>query len=129
RHARADAALRLELLGRRLLELPVAGLRDRPRRGRRVDRPVAGHRRLRGPPGVALPCAHRPRLPARRAGGGVVRGTSLPPLAGRGNASHRSASASLAPSAAKAPANVRRIQVSTAGREMTWLRIEAANRP
>jgi RimJ/RimL family protein N-acetyltransferase len=46
-----------------------------------------------------------------------------------GNGRYRSASASLAPSATKAAANVRRIQVSTRGREMTWLRIEAANSP
>jgi Bacterial DNA-binding protein len=42
---------------------------------------------------------------------------------------HRSASASLAPSATKAPAKVRPIQVKTRGREMTWFRIEAANNP
>ena len=42
---------------------------------------------------------------------------------------YRSASASFTPSATNAAAKVRRIQVSTRGREMTWLRIAAANRP
>ena len=46
-----------------------------------------------------------------------------------GEGGYRSASASLAPSATKAAAKVRRIQASTFGREMTWARIEAANRP
>jgi uncharacterized membrane protein YfcA len=41
----------------------------------------------------------------------------------------RSANASLAPSATKAPANARRIQVNTRGRAITWSRIEAANSP
>ena len=44
-------------------------------------------------------------------------------------ASQRSLVASLAPRATKAPANVRRIQVSTRGREMTWSRTAAANLP
>ena len=42
---------------------------------------------------------------------------------------YRSASASLAPSMTKAPAKVRRIHVSTFGRDTTWLRIEAAKIP
>ena len=41
----------------------------------------------------------------------------------------RSASASLAPSATNAAAKVRRIQVNTRGREMTWVRIDAAQSP
>src|SRR5262249_156996 len=50
-------------------------------------------------------------------------------LADHSNGFQRSASASLAPSAAKAPAKARRIQVNTAGREITLLRMAAANRP
>ena len=42
---------------------------------------------------------------------------------------HRSAKASFAPSATKAAAKLRRIQVKTRGREITWSRIEAANSP
>jgi RNA polymerase sigma-70 factor (ECF subfamily) len=41
----------------------------------------------------------------------------------------RSVNASLAPRAAKVPAKTRRIQVTTRGREMTWLRIAAAKYP
>ncbi len=44
-------------------------------------------------------------------------------------ARQRSAKASLAPSAPNAAAKLRRIQVKTRGREMTWSRIEAANNP
>ena len=51
------------------------------------------------------------------------------PAALAGARSQRSASASLAPSATNAAANVRRIQVRTRGRETTWLRIAAANSP
>ena len=60
---------------------------------------------------------------------GVLRGNpcsrTLPAVV----AAQRSASASLAPRAANAPAKVRRIQVSTRGREITWSRIAAANSP
>ena len=41
----------------------------------------------------------------------------------------RSAKASLAPSATNAPAKLRRIQVMTRGREITWSLIDAANSP
>jgi RNA polymerase sigma-70 factor (ECF subfamily) len=41
----------------------------------------------------------------------------------------RSVNASLAPRAAKVPAKTRRIQATTRGREMTWLRIAAAKYP
>ena len=59
-----------------------------------------------------------------------ARRLSLPPLRGRvGVGGHRSANASLAPRPTKAAANLRRIQVSTRGREMTWSRIAAANTP
>ena len=47
----------------------------------------------------------------------------------QGVAPHRSAAASFAPSATNAAAKLRRIQVSTRGREITWSRIEAANSP
>lgn len=64
--------------------------------------------------------------PARGAGRGRAVGQGYPvPLPGR----YPSASASLTPSAANAPANVRRIQVSTRGRATTWSRTAAANSP
>lgn len=43
--------------------------------------------------------------------------------------SQRSANARRTPRAANAVANVRRIQVKTRGREMTWFRSAAANLP
>ena len=47
----------------------------------------------------------------------------------RANTPQRSVSASLAPSATKAPANTRRIQVNTRGRETMWSRTAAGKEP
>ncbi len=62
RHARAAAVLGVQLLGDRFREQPVARLLGWPRRRRRVDRPLARHRRLCRPAGVALPCAYGAQL-------------------------------------------------------------------
>jgi hypothetical protein len=50
-------------------------------------------------------------------------------VAGGSPSAHRSANASLAPSATNAPAKARRIHVSTRGRAMTWRRTDAAQSP
>ena len=65
---------------------------------------------------------HARRRPARRAGDADADGAE-----GAGYSARDSAS--FAPSPTKAAAKVRRIHVSTRGREMTWSRTEAANSP
>jgi RNA polymerase sigma-70 factor, ECF subfamily len=63
--------------------------------------------------------------PDGRAAAADREGPHLSPLRRR----QRSVNASLAPRAAKVPAKTRRIQATTRGREMTWLRIAAAKYP
>src|SRR5687768_3253349 len=108
----------------RVLELTFERLEDVPRERSRPTLEfalVVTERQVH-----AASMAHAsPGAPASSRGAGRRTGTNGRP----GARPQRSVNASLPASRANVPAKVRRIQVSTRGREITWVRIEAAKIP
>lgn len=92
-----------------------------PGKGSRSNRVAAQGRNKQACPG---PGDRHPQRSARgvKSLGGVARAVAR-------TVAHRAVPASLAPSATKEPAKMRRIQDITRGRETTWLRTAAANTP
>lgn len=89
----------------------------------RANRQAGAYQRCKTDPTHIAPAVERVAAPWRAGRGWIA----IRPF--EGNITHRSASASLTPSAAKAPAKARRIHIKTLGREITWSRIVAANSP